>query len=66
MVIKINGKDETIEDGATLIKLILNKGIVPGRVVIEHNYRIIPKNEWQDTVVKENDAVEIISFMGGG
>ena len=66
MVIKINGKEETIDTPVNLIELILGKGLVPDHIVIEHNFRIAPKDEWADIKLKENDNIEIVSFVGGG
>lgn len=66
MVVKINGKDESVSSQMSLVELISIKGLVPEHVVIEHNSRIIPKEEWQGVSLKENDSVEIVSFVGGG
>ena len=66
MIIRINGKDETIDRPKNITELIAGKGLVPEHIVVEHNSRIAPKNEWHDIRLKENDNVEIISFVGGG
>lgn len=66
MIIKINGKKETIGTPVNLIELVLDKGLVPDHIVIEHNFRIAPKDEWPDIRLKENDNIEIVSFVGGG
>ncbi|MFA6358085.1 MAG: sulfur carrier protein ThiS [Candidatus Omnitrophota bacterium] len=66
MLIKINGKAEEIKTGLSLVGLISFKGLCAEKLVIEHNLRIIPKEEWQGVVLQENDSVEILSFVGGG
>ncbi|MEI6831343.1 MAG: sulfur carrier protein ThiS [Candidatus Omnitrophota bacterium] len=66
MLININGKPEEVEIKLNLVELILAKGLSVERVVIEHNLRIVPKEEWIDTRLQENDKVEIVSFVGGG
>ena len=66
MLIKINGKDETIDKQKTLLGLIEEKGLDCERVVIEYNFRIIPKGQWQKIILGENDNLEIVSFVGGG
>ena len=66
MIIKINGKEETIATPVSLMELILNKALVPDHIVIEHNFRIAPRDEWAGIRLKENDNVEIVSFVGGG
>lgn len=66
MIIKINGKEEIVERPLNLIELVLQKSLVPDHIVIEHNFKIIPKDEWNNIALKENDNIEIISFVGGG
>lgn len=66
MRIIINGKAEDVNPQLNLSELILAKGLRAENVVIEHNFRIVPKGEWLDTPLRENDAVEIVSFVGGG
>lgn len=66
MRITINGKPEDINAVANLSGLISAKGLRAENVVIEHNCRIVPKGQWLDTLLQENDSVEIVSFMGGG
>ena len=66
MIVKINGKSETFDNGLNLTELISGKGLVPDHIVVEHNLQIISKDEWAGITLKENDSVEIVSFVGGG
>jgi thiamine-phosphate pyrophosphorylase len=66
MIIKINGKSESISGVSTVSELISKRSLVPEHVVIEHNMRIVPKEEWDGIILNENDNVEIVSFVGGG
>jgi sulfur carrier protein len=66
MVIKINGKTESVEKAYTITDLVSKKGLSPEKIVIEHNLRIVPKEEWDGIALKDNDAIEIVSFVGGG
>jgi sulfur carrier protein len=66
MDIKINGKNETVEAAINLNELILNKGLIPDHIVVEHNYNIIAKEKWDNIMLKDSDNLEIISFVGGG
>jgi len=66
MIIKINGKAEVMNSPGNLADLICCKGLVPEHVVVEHNFRIIPAGEWAGIILKDNDNIEIISFVGGG
>jgi len=66
MVIRINGKVEVMDKVLNLADLICGKGLVPEHVVVEHNFRIAPANEWPGIILEDNDNIEIISFVGGG
>ncbi|TCK98758.1 sulfur carrier protein [Natranaerovirga hydrolytica] len=66
MIVKINGKEEHINEAMTLISLIKEKGLKPDRIVIEYNYDIIQKEKWQEITLHPNDNIEILSFVGGG
>ena len=66
MIITINGKPEAIKMRLNLAQLIANKGLSIDNLVIEHNLRIVPKQQWQDVILSQNDAIEIINFVGGG
>jgi len=66
MNIKINGKDEKVEKTVSIAGLISNKGLPADRIVVEHNFKIIAKEEWPKILLSEDDNLEIVSFMGGG
>ena len=66
MVIKINGRAESVEKSSTIIELVSKRGLSAEKIVIEHNLRIVPTEEWAGIALKENDNIEIVSFVGGG
>lgn len=66
MNIKINGNPESVGKITTMADLVTEKRLSPDRIVVEHNYRIAPKEEWPGITLRENDNVEIVSFVGGG
>ena len=66
MIIKINGKNEAIERKLNLSDLVMSKNLSPEAIVVEHNRRIVPKEEWPTVALEENDTIEIVSFVGGG
>ena len=66
MKIKINGKDVSVGAHKTLFELVSEKGLHPEKIILEHNLRIVPKEEWNKTALNNDDAVEIVSFVGGG
>ncbi|TQR33859.1 thiamine biosynthesis protein ThiS [Campylobacter sp. MIT 99-7217] len=42
------------------------KGYKIDFIALELNGKIVPKNEFENLVFKENDKAEIVSFVGGG
>jgi len=64
--VTINGEFRIIPEGTSVLSLLKMLDIDPGRVAIEYNMEIVNKSDFNDTVVKENDRLEIITFVGGG
>ena len=64
-MVKING--EHVEAaGQTLSQYLASTACNPQRIVIEYNGEILPRENYDTTVLNDDDQVEIISFMGGG
>jgi sulfur carrier protein len=62
----INGKNITLNGEKTILDLLNSYGLSSDRVVVELNKEIISREAFNTTVLKEEDKVEIISFVGGG
>ena len=65
MRIIVNGEPRDLSDGTTLHALLALLKLTPDKVAIELNRRLI-RGEKYDTPLKEGDAVEIVTFVGGG
>ncbi|MDR0508982.1 MAG: sulfur carrier protein ThiS [Candidatus Methanoplasma sp.] len=63
---KVNGKHLELIPPMTVEDLILNTGRRQDRVAVELNGKIIPRSEYACTLLKEDDSVEIVGFVGGG
>ncbi len=66
MVAKINGKEENIANGTSLLSLLELKSVNPDFVVIEYNYEIPEREKWGEIFINDGDNIEIVKFMGGG
>jgi len=66
MRVKINGEDREIDDGLTLTALLESLQIRPGRVVVERNRDIVPRDNYNATLINDGDILEIVHFVGGG
>lgn len=67
MNIRINGEDVVLSNETmNLHELVIERGLVPERVVMEVNLEVIPRERWPSVSVREDDQIEIVSFVGGG
>jgi len=66
MKVRINGDALEIPDGLTVTALLEHLGMTRDRVAIERNLDILPRANWQTTIVQPNDSFEIVHFVGGG
>lgn len=66
MKITLNGREEALSEGTTVAGLIAMKGLNPDTVIVEYNYEVVKKEAWSGIVLKENDRLEILRFVGGG
>jgi sulfur carrier protein len=67
MLLIINGKEENVPNTVNVTDLLKVRGIeVPEMVSVELNNEILSRNDFSNTLLKENDKVEFLYFMGGG
>jgi sulfur carrier protein len=66
MKVQINGKNEVIEEGASVAKILEKKGINPNVVACELNLKILRRAQLSEIYLKEGDELEIIQMVGGG
>ncbi|MDI9243465.1 sulfur carrier protein ThiS [Fusibacillus kribbianus] len=64
-VVTVNG-EAVKAAGMTVLHYLEREGYDPGRVVVEHNFKILSRGDLDNTVLQENDQVEILCFVGGG
>ena len=66
MIITINGERREIPNGLTVIALLDHLGMRGDRVAIERNLEVLPRAQWPETLVQQNDGFEIVQLVGGG
>ena len=64
--IKINGRIKTIKQNTKLSNLVDFLKIPIKKVAIELNEEIVNKKMLNKIVLKNNDRIEIVHFIGGG
>ncbi|MDD5686587.1 MAG: sulfur carrier protein ThiS [Elusimicrobia bacterium] len=67
MQIKVNGKLQEIEKKFTIAELlVLNKVEMPDMVSVQLNGEFVKRENFADVIIKENDEIDFLYFMGGG
>ncbi|EOZ2160280.1 sulfur carrier protein ThiS [Campylobacter coli] len=61
----INGEKFELKE-LKFMDFIQEKGFKIELIALELNGEIIPKSEFENLILKENDKAEIVSFVGGG
>jgi sulfur carrier protein len=64
--ITLNGDSYSIDGDTPLTVLLERLKMRRGRVAVEINREIVPKVNYDVTIVRAGDRVEIINFAGGG
>ncbi|MDA9628791.1 sulfur carrier protein ThiS [Candidatus Pelagibacter sp.] len=64
--IRVNGKVKSISDNYNMLDLLKNLKIPMKKVAIELNQEIINKKNIGKIILKKNDKIEIVHFIGGG
>jgi len=66
MLVRINGEEQQLVSLVNITTLIARQKIRPETAVVEYNGVVLSRDKWEDTILKENDTLEILSFVGGG
>ena len=61
-----NGEEYYITQTISLNELIEYFAYQSRLFVVEYNHFICNKNKWKEIKIQENDAIEIITIVGGG
>ena len=64
-MVKINGEFFDV-DGKSVSEYLKSAGYDMKRIVVERNGDIVPKLQYEETMLTDGDSVEIVSFVGGG
>ena len=64
-MVRINGEDKAAA-GKSLCDYLQEAGYDSRAIAVEYNEVILPKQDYETTVLQDGDVVEIVCFMGGG
>lgn len=66
MQIVLNGQVRKVAEGTTVLGLLAELDLPVSRVAVERNRTIVRKADFAATPLRDGDAVEIVTFVGGG
>ncbi len=66
MRITINGQSRELSSAMSLHELVLSLNLMPERVIIELNDKVVSRDSWPQTSLSEGDRLEMVSLVGGG
>lgn len=66
VTIRLNGADRLVSAGTTVMELLTTLAVDVRQVAVERNLKIVPKYDYQRTVLLEGDRLEVVTFVGGG
>lgn len=64
--IQMNGAGIDVERGLSLGQLIDSRGLERRMIAVEYNGEIIPRHDYDDTMIQEGDTLEVVHMVGGG
>lgn len=62
----VNGTNMKHTENMTISKLLTKLDLDKEKVVVEINFKIIIKEDFDERIINEDDKIEIVGFIGGG
>ena len=66
ITLTLNGREQRVVQGTSLLALVEKLGVDAGRVVVERNLEIVPAQDLAKIGFCAGDRIEVIHFVGGG
>ena len=63
---RVNGKDVRLSEPLDLLSYLSQAGFNVQRVVVERNGAIITREHFAETLLADDDSLEVVQFVGGG
>ena len=65
-IVTVNGEERALVDGLSIAALLRELAVRPGRVAVEVNEEVVPRDTYDARRLAPGDRVEIVHFVGGG
>ncbi|MBP5519754.1 MAG: sulfur carrier protein ThiS [Treponema sp.] len=64
-MVKVNGEEKNLA-GTSISDFLKTTTFNLKFIAVEINEQIIPKAKYGETIIQDNDSIEVVSFVGGG
>lgn len=64
--LRLNGDFIEVREGMKLSELLGELELPDTRIAVELNKDVVRRNDWGETVLRNEDVLEIVHFVGGG
>lgn len=65
-MITVNGKQIQLASEMSVADYLEQNNYQIKRIAVELNEEILPKYSYSDTILKDGDRLEVVTFVGGG
>ena len=66
MRVYVNGESRELSGTPSLAELITQLDLPAARIAVELNREVVRRALWSSTMLREDDRIEIVHFVGGG
>ncbi|HXQ38446.1 MAG TPA: sulfur carrier protein ThiS, partial [Anaerolineales bacterium] len=66
MNVYVNGELREVSGSPSLAELVAQLELPASRIAIELNREVVRRGDWGSTMLKDEDRIEIVHFVGGG
>lgn len=63
---RVNGKELFLKQETSLASFLEEQGYDSSRVAVERCGQIVPRSAFGQTLLQQEDTLEIVRFVGGG
>lgn len=65
MTLLVNGETREV-NAREVTELVMELGLPPAVVLVEHNGTALHRDEWTARILKEGDRIEMVRIVAGG
>lgn len=66
ITLTLNGRPRQLPAGTSLPALLEELGVDRRLVAVAHNGDVLPRERYNETVLREGDTIEVVRMVGGG